>query len=211
MDERADARPAPFQPQLFAREDAQDRLGNDAVQGLGRATHVGRPREGHGKAIGLLQGEQVHVAGGLGDGIRRTGIERGIFADHAAGAAVNFRRGSVHEFLQARVLSQPLVQPDHGQRVGAIPMLGILPTLSDHSLGGKVHHVIGLELVQRGLDLIEIAIEVQLPEGEAVVRRPAVRQEDRVGLGRAADAEHFGARPPAGPPRSWRPRNSCCR
>ena len=70
---------------------------------------------------------------------------------------------------------------------------GILPALGDHALGGEVHHVVGLELVECGIEPVEIAIEIQLPEGEAVVRHPLVGQENRIGLGRTADAEHFRA------------------
>ena len=121
------------------------------------------------------------------------GLKGASSPDDAAGAAVDLGRGGLHELLEELALPQPLVQPDHGDGVGLVPVLGILPALGDHALGGEVHHVVGLELVEHGIELVEIAIEVQLPKGETVVRHPPVRQEDRLGLGRAAGAEHFRA------------------
>ena len=67
-----------------------------------------------------------------------------------------------------------------GDNVGLIPMLGLHPTLSDHALGGEIHHPRGLEIIQRGHQTIEIVIQIRADKVESCLLcggQPAIRQK----------------------------------
>ena len=57
-----------------------------------------------------------------------------------------------------RRAAQPVVEKDVGDHIGLIPMRRLLPALRDHALGGEIHDIVRLEVVQRGHQPIEIVI-----------------------------------------------------
>ena len=193
VDERPHAGAAAFQFQFLPSEHAVDGPGDDAVERLAWAADIGRPRERHRKPVGLLVGQEVHVAGRLRYGVGRARVERGGFFHEAACAPVDLRRGDLHELLEKVHASQAVHEPGGRDHVGLIPVVGVVPALGHHALGGEVDDVFRLRLANHRLDPIEIAVEVEGVEREAVVWGPRIGQQRLVGLRRAADADHLRA------------------
>ena len=90
------------------------------------------------------------------------------------------------------LLAQLIVQLYLANHVGLIPMLGPLPALCHHALGREIDDVFGLEFANECHQLIELGIDVDLREAEALTSvQREIGQKHRVQFRGAAHAQHL--------------------
>ena len=104
--------------------DEENGAGDNAVKLLPRPIDIGGAGENDGELIILEESHQVEIAGGAGRGVRRAGIERGVFGHVAGAASIDLRSGDVDVFLEEFELAEFFVEADVGDDVGGVHWSG---------------------------------------------------------------------------------------
>lgn len=100
----------------------------------------------------------------------------------------------MHIFLEEWEFTQLSVELDLADHVGLVPMLRRFPTLSDHTLSGKIHHILWLQLSNQLEQLLKLVVNIDLMKREiSFVRFPFIGQQYFMRFGRTTDTEHFVA------------------
>lgn len=181
---------AAMQLELPAEQDEQDGAGNDAVELLAGAIDVGRARGDHREVVGRKERVQAHVAGRPRHGIRRAGVEGGVFGDKTGTGPVHLGGRDVDIALEKVTLAQFVMQLDGGHGIGHEPVVRVAPAFRHHALRSKVHHIGCLVLPDQCHQVGQIPVDVELMEVEFTgTLGPFVGQEGRVRL-RGAAAPH---------------------
>lgn len=188
VDERTGRHTAAVQLQLAPKKDEQNGARNNAVQLLARSIHIGGAGGDHRKVVGRMKCAQAHVRSGARYGVRRARVKWEVLVHKTGAAAVNLGGGNVHIALQEIAFAQHIVQLDSGHHIGHEPVLGVLPALPHHALGGEVDHMFWPDRMQQLGDVLQVLVQVQHVEGEPAVVAPLVGQHGINWLCRAAGA-----------------------
>ena len=88
--------------------------------------------------------------------------------DKPRARTVDFGGRYVKVFPQGIHLPQLVVQPDVCHDIGLVPVVGVLPTFSNHGLSREVYDVRGLEVFDLVDDFVGMVVQVQLAKLKAV-------------------------------------------
>ena len=198
VDEGAHRPATAVELELLLRQGTEDRARDDPVELLPGPEDVRGARRDDREAPARVEGPETHVGRGPGYGVGRARVEWRVLAHETLAAPVHLGCRDVDVAAEERATAQLLVECDRRERVRPEPVHGAVPALGDHALGGEVHDVFGSPLVDEGEDRGPILVQVEAANLEAPRTSPgelgpAVGEEHRARLGRAARGEHLVA------------------